>query len=71
MAVANLPALLPAFPERLQFDAVLTQTSSKEIVGDLGDGSTSLGVQCLLSSLLLPASTGTSKGLDICSWIDV
>eukprot|EP00957_Ditylum_brightwellii_P002484 190343-Ditylum_brightwellii.AAC.1 len=69
--VANSPPLLPAFPERLHYDAVLTHTSSKEIVGDLGSGSTSSGVQCLSSSLLLPASTGTSKGLDICSWIDV
>eukprot|EP00957_Ditylum_brightwellii_P159059 12105770-Ditylum_brightwellii.AAC.1 len=57
--VANSPHLLPAFPERLHYDAVLTQMSSKEIVGHLGGGSTSSGVQRLSSSLLLPTSTGT------------
>eukprot|EP00957_Ditylum_brightwellii_P112740 8594348-Ditylum_brightwellii.AAC.1 len=67
MAVVNLPPLLPAFPERMQFDAVLIQASPKEIVGELGGGLASLGVQCLLSFLLLPTSTGTSKGLDICT----
>eukprot|EP00957_Ditylum_brightwellii_P036756 2783602-Ditylum_brightwellii.AAC.1 len=69
--VSNLPPLLPAFPERLQLDAVLTQTLSKEIVGELGGGSASSGVQCSTSFLLLPTSTGTSKGIDICTWIDV
>eukprot|EP00957_Ditylum_brightwellii_P176080 13407734-Ditylum_brightwellii.AAC.1 len=69
--VASSPPLLPAFPERLHFDAVLTQTPSKEIVGDLSGGSTSSGVQCSSSSLLLPTSTGTSEGLNICTWIDV
>eukprot|EP00957_Ditylum_brightwellii_P050405 3822187-Ditylum_brightwellii.AAC.1 len=71
MAVANLLPLLPAFPEMLQFDAVLSQASPKEIVGELGGGSASLGVQCLLFSLLMPTSTGISKGLDICTWSDV
>eukprot|EP00957_Ditylum_brightwellii_P137923 10515191-Ditylum_brightwellii.AAC.1 len=69
--VENLPPLQPAFPEMLQLDAVLAQTLSKEIVVELGGGLASLGVQCLLSSLLLPTSTGTSKGLVICTWIDV
>eukprot|EP00957_Ditylum_brightwellii_P200211 15262259-Ditylum_brightwellii.AAC.1 len=40
-------------------------------MGELGGGLTSPGVQCLLPSLLLPTSTGTSKWLDICTWIDV
>eukprot|EP00957_Ditylum_brightwellii_P120320 9180658-Ditylum_brightwellii.AAC.1 len=37
-AVANSPPLLPTFPERLKFDAVLTQSLTKEIVGELGGG---------------------------------
>eukprot|EP00957_Ditylum_brightwellii_P149112 11354426-Ditylum_brightwellii.AAC.1 len=44
-AVANLPPLLYASPERLQFDAVLIQALPKEIVGELGGGLASLGVQ--------------------------
>eukprot|EP00957_Ditylum_brightwellii_P209440 15361782-Ditylum_brightwellii.AAC.2 len=38
-AAQNLPLLLPVDPERLQFDAVLTQDSPEEIVGGFGGGS--------------------------------
>eukprot|EP00957_Ditylum_brightwellii_P163037 12415025-Ditylum_brightwellii.AAC.1 len=70
-AVEIFLPLLPAFPERLQFDAVLSQASPKEIMDELGGELASLGVQCLLSSLLMSTSTGTSKGLGFCTWSDV
>eukprot|EP00957_Ditylum_brightwellii_P087911 6694606-Ditylum_brightwellii.AAC.1 len=70
-AVETSPPLLSVGPEKLQFDAVLSQALPKEIVGGLDGGSECSGLQCFLSSRLLPPSAGTSKVIDNSTWDDV